>query len=117
MMEVTLGNQPPGRGNVCCVACDHECHRSKAGEHAAAQGPAHALCLDVLRAELYCALCGDYVYDPTFDRGVLVARLRASNAARAVRPAPPPDADDEAESSAPPAAPPAPPSASADEQR
>ncbi|KAL9249019.1 Ubiquitin C-terminal hydrolase 22-like protein [Drosera capensis] len=47
---------------LCCLSC--HCH-SHAPSHALSTG--HVLMVDVVRAELYCCVCRDQVYDTEFD--------------------------------------------------
>jgi ubiquitin carboxyl-terminal hydrolase 22/27/51 len=37
------------------------------------RGPGHQIVVDVDRIELFCAACGDQVYDPDFDHAVFLA--------------------------------------------
>jgi ubiquitin carboxyl-terminal hydrolase 22/27/51 len=50
--------------------------------HATASAPGHQIAVYVDRAELFCAVCGDQVYDPDFDQVVFLAQ--SSSLLRAV---------------------------------
>jgi hypothetical protein len=48
---------------------------SHAATHASASAtPGHQIAVDVYRAELFCAACGDQAYDPDFDHAVFLAQ-------------------------------------------
>ena len=47
--------------------------------------PGHGLAVDIERAELFCCVCNDQVYDSDFDRAVLLARAGAAAPSSQVR--------------------------------
>ncbi|TVU16332.1 hypothetical protein EJB05_39890 [Eragrostis curvula] len=57
-----------------CLSCAAVFCPSHAAAHAAASAPGHQIAVDVDRAELFCAACGDQVYDPDFDQAVFLAQ-------------------------------------------
>uniref|UniRef100_A0A804M9E5 ubiquitinyl hydrolase 1 n=2 Tax=Zea mays TaxID=4577 RepID=A0A804M9E5_MAIZE len=58
-----------------CLSCAAVFCPSHAATHASASaGPGHQIAVDVDRAELFCAACGDQVYDPDFDHAVFLAQ-------------------------------------------
>ncbi|CAD6335161.1 unnamed protein product [Miscanthus lutarioriparius] len=58
-----------------CLSCAAVFYPSHAASHASASaGPGHQMAVDVDRAELFCAACGDQVYDPDFDHAVFLAQ-------------------------------------------
>ncbi|KAF8016648.1 hypothetical protein BT93_H1999 [Corymbia citriodora subsp. variegata] len=66
-----------------CMACAAvSCHAppgpSHAAAHAEAMSPGHEIAVDVDRAELFCCVCRDQVYDRDFDAAVVLAQTAAS---------------------------------------
>lgn len=54
-----------------CLSCATvSCHR-----HVSQHSPDHAIAVDIDRAELFCCLCNDQVYDLDFDAAVVLAQL------------------------------------------
>ncbi|KAK3039973.1 hypothetical protein RJ639_027163 [Escallonia herrerae] len=84
--EVTVcgacGHAPPRL--YACLACAAVSCRLHAPSHAA-ESPGHAIAVDVNRAELFCCLCEDQVYDPDLDATVVLACGGGSS----LRPPPP----------------------------
>ncbi|WVZ87428.1 hypothetical protein U9M48_034064 [Paspalum notatum var. saurae] len=87
---------PSRRGSsprlYACLSCAAVFCPSHAASHAAASaGPGHQIAVDVDRAELFCAACGDQVYDPDFDHAVFLAQsssLLPSTSSASPSPAP-----------------------------
>ncbi|PUZ49195.1 hypothetical protein GQ55_7G306900 [Panicum hallii var. hallii] len=75
-----------------CLSCAAVFCPSHAASHASASGgPGHQIAVDVDRAELFCASCGDQVYDPDFDHAVFLAQsssLLTSTSSASPSPAP-----------------------------
>ncbi|CAN6277139.1 unnamed protein product [Urochloa humidicola] len=76
-----------------CLSCAAVFCPSHAASHASATaGPGHQIAVDVDRAELFCAACGDQVYDPDFDHAVFLAQssslLPSTSSASSPSPAP-----------------------------
>jgi ubiquitin carboxyl-terminal hydrolase 22/27/51 len=58
-----------------CLSCTAVFGPSHAATHASASvGLGHQIAIDVDRAKLFCAACGDQVYDPDFDYTVFLAQ-------------------------------------------
>lgn len=58
-----------------CLSCAAVFCASHAASHAATPpSPGHQIAVDVDRAELFCAACGDQVYDSDFDHAVVLAQ-------------------------------------------
>uniref|UniRef100_A0A804MF71 UBP-type domain-containing protein n=1 Tax=Zea mays TaxID=4577 RepID=A0A804MF71_MAIZE len=56
-----------------CLSCTAVFSPSHAATHASASArPDHQIAVD--HAELFCAACGDQVYDPDFDNAVFLAQ-------------------------------------------
>lgn len=69
-----------GRLYACLVCATIGCWAPPDTLHARAHAqsmPGHGLAVDVDRAELFCCLCSDQVYDPDFDRAVIWAQSAA----------------------------------------
>lgn len=66
-----------------CVACAAvSCHALRAPSHAAvhaeSMSPGHEIAVDVDRAELFCCICRDQIYDRDFDAAVVLAQTAAA---------------------------------------
>ncbi|KAJ1273138.1 hypothetical protein BS78_06G257500 [Paspalum vaginatum] len=74
-----------------CLSCAAVFCPSHAASHAAASaGPGHQIAVDVDRAELFCAACGDQVYDPDFDHAVFLAQSSSLLPSTSASPSPAP---------------------------
>ncbi|XP_059635179.1 ubiquitin C-terminal hydrolase 22-like [Cornus florida] len=69
-----------------CVACAAVSCHSHAAAHAE---PGHEIAVDVDRAELFCCVCRDQVYDRDFDATVVIAQTAASTLGGSIRSPPP----------------------------
>jgi ubiquitin carboxyl-terminal hydrolase 22/27/51 len=82
----------PSSRLYACLSCAGVFCPSHATSHASASAPGHQIAVDVDRAELFCAACGDQVYDPDFDQAVFLAQssslLPSTTAASSSSPAP-----------------------------
>ncbi|ONL94784.1 hypothetical protein ZEAMMB73_Zm00001d028127 [Zea mays] len=79
---------PTSRLYVCLSCAAVFCPSHTATHASASAGPGHEIAVDVDRAELFCAACGDRVYDPDFDHAVFLAQ--SSTPPRFSPPPPPP---------------------------
>ncbi|XP_010541945.1 PREDICTED: ubiquitin carboxyl-terminal hydrolase 22-like [Tarenaya hassleriana] len=71
-----------------CVTCAAvSCHFPPTSSHAAAHAktasPGHEIAVDVSRAELFCCVCRDQIYDRDFDSAVVMAQMFAMKTAAA----------------------------------
>ncbi|KAJ1273045.1 hypothetical protein BS78_06G250100 [Paspalum vaginatum] len=74
-----------------CLSCAAVFCPSHAASHASASaGPGHQIAVDVDRAELFCAACGDQVYDPDFDHAVFLAQSSSLLPSTSASPSPAP---------------------------
>ncbi|GMQ07276.1 hypothetical protein CsSME_00051537 [Camellia sinensis var. sinensis] len=73
----SCGSSTPPRLYACVACAAISCH-SHAASHAAAAAAGHEIAVDVDRAELFCCLCRDQVYDRDFDAAVVLAQTAAS---------------------------------------
>lgn len=68
--------RPHGRLYACIICASIGCWQDPdlhASRHAQTH-PGHELAVDVDRAELFCVVCHDQIYDPDFDRAVICAQ-------------------------------------------
>ncbi|XP_052200306.1 ubiquitin C-terminal hydrolase 22-like [Diospyros lotus] len=72
----SCGSSAPPRLYACVECAALSCY-ADAPSHAAALG-GHEIAVDVDRAELFCCLCRDQVYDGDFDAAVVLAQTTAS---------------------------------------
>ncbi|KAF5934893.1 hypothetical protein HYC85_026022 [Camellia sinensis] len=72
----SCGSSTPPRLYACVACAAISCHSHAASHAAAAAG--HEIAVDVDRAELFCCLCRDQVYDRDFDAAVVLAQTAAS---------------------------------------
>ncbi|XP_047067819.1 ubiquitin C-terminal hydrolase 22-like isoform X2 [Lolium rigidum] len=70
-------SSPPPARLYACLSCATVFCPSHAASHASSSSPGHQIAVDVDRAELFCAACGDQVYDPDFDHAVVLAQSTA----------------------------------------
>ncbi|KAF6158092.1 hypothetical protein GIB67_014886 [Kingdonia uniflora] len=63
---------------LACVACAAVSCNSHAAGHAESRESGHEIAVDVDRAELYCCVCRDQVYDREFDGSVVLAQAESS---------------------------------------
>lgn len=70
-------SSPPAPRLYACVSCAAVSCLVHAPSHAAGDG-GHEIAVDVDRAELFCCLCKDQVYDRDFDAAVVLAQTAAS---------------------------------------
>ncbi|KAK1550841.1 hypothetical protein Q3G72_025739 [Acer saccharum] len=82
---VTCGDASRPRIYACMACATVSCHAPPQSSHAAAHAasPAcsrldHEIAVDVDRAELFCCVCGDQVYDRDFDAAVVLAHTSGS---------------------------------------
>lgn len=84
--QCTSCGRARGRLYVCLVCANIGCwgetqNGRDSGFHARAHAmshPGHGLAVDIERAELFCCLCSDQVYDWDFDRAIIGARSSAA---------------------------------------
>ncbi|KAG0605374.1 hypothetical protein M758_9G053500 [Ceratodon purpureus] len=86
--QCTSCGRARGRLYACLVCgnigCWLENGEKDSGFHARAHAvshPGHALAVDIERAELFCCICSDQVYDWDFDRAIISARSLAAASA------------------------------------
>ncbi|CAK9141329.1 unnamed protein product [Ilex paraguariensis] len=63
-----------GRLYICLICSSMSCFISPESSHAALHAQSqygHQIAVDIERAELYCCVCCDQVYDPDFDKAVM----------------------------------------------
>ncbi|KAL6974088.1 ubiquitinyl hydrolase 1 [Sarracenia purpurea var. burkii] len=77
---------------ACVVCAAVSCYAHAPSHAAAGGGGGHEIAVDVDRAELFCCLCRDQVYDRDFDSAVVLAQTVASTlgGGSAIRSPPPP---------------------------
>lgn len=66
------------------VSCHATPHTSHAAGHASAVQPGHEIAVDVDRAELFCCVCRDQVYDRDFDAAVVLAHTTTASSSSSV---------------------------------
>ncbi|KAJ4952029.1 hypothetical protein NE237_028861 [Protea cynaroides] len=78
----TCGHYAPSRLYACVACAAVYCHSlpesSHAAFHAESMPTGHEIAVDVDRAELFCCVCRDQVYDRDFDAAVVLAHTAAS---------------------------------------
>ncbi|XP_043719835.1 ubiquitin C-terminal hydrolase 22-like [Telopea speciosissima] len=75
------GHCAPTRLYACVACASVFCHSLPESSHAASHAesmPGHEIAVDVDRAELFCCVCRDQVYDHDFDAAVVLAQTAAS---------------------------------------